>query len=113
MATKTLNSFRPKNLGNKEIAMGNRQRFTDEFWVEAVRQVTERGFATKDVSERLRGGPFSLYQKIKRYGISTEERLAKEGRAGRIKKLEAELRRVTEGGDILKKAAADFARRYG
>ena len=33
--------------------MGRGQRFTEEFRVEAVRQVTERGFGVKDVSERL------------------------------------------------------------
>jgi transposase-like protein len=30
--------------------MGRGQRFTEEFRVEAVRQVTERGFGVKDVS---------------------------------------------------------------
>jgi transposase len=67
--------------------MGKGQRFTEEFRVEAVKQVTERGFAVKDVSKRLGVSPYSLYQWIKRYGIPTEERLAKEDRAGRIKKL--------------------------
>jgi len=46
-------------------------------------------------------------------GVPTEERLAKEDQAGRIKKLEAELRRVTEERDILKKAAAYFAKQSG
>jgi transposase len=93
--------------------MGRVQRFTEEFRVEAVKQITERGFAVKDVSERLGVSPHSLYQWIKRYGIPTEERLVKEDQAGRIKKLEAELRRVTEERDILKKAAAYFARQSG
>jgi transposase len=35
--------------------MGRGQRFTEEFRVEAVRQVKERGFGVKDVSERLGG----------------------------------------------------------
>ena len=93
--------------------MGRVQRFTEEFRVEAVKQITERGFAVKDVSERLGVSPHSLYQWIKRYGIPPEERLVKEDQAGRIKKLEAELRRVTEERDILKKAAAYFARQSG
>ncbi len=88
--------------------MGKGQRFTEEFRVEAVKQVTERGF-----SKRLGVSPYSLYQWIKRYGIPTEERLAKEDQTGRIKKLEAELRRVTEERDILKKAAAYFAKQSG
>jgi len=83
--------------------MGKGQRFTEEFRVEAVKQVTERGFAVSDVSQRLGVSPHSLGEWIKRYGIPAEERLAKEDQAGRIKKLEAELRRVTEERDILKK----------
>ena len=42
--------------------MGKGQRFTEEFRVEAVKQVTERGFAVKDVSKRLGVSPYSLYQ---------------------------------------------------
>jgi len=93
--------------------MGKGNRFTEEFRVEAVKQVTERGFAVKDVSQRLGVSPHSLYEWIKRYGIPAEERLAKEDQTGRIKKLEAELRRVTEERDILKKAAAYFAKQSG
>jgi transposase len=93
--------------------MGRGQRFTEEFRVEAVRQVTERGFRVKDVSERLGVSPHSLYQWIKRYGVPTEQRLVKEDQASRIKGLEAELRRVTEERDILKKAAAYFAKQSG
>jgi len=93
--------------------MGKGNRFTEEFRVEAVKQVTERGFAVKDVSQRLGVSPHSLYEWIKRYGIPAEERLAKEDQTGRIKKLEAELRRVTEERDLLKKAAAYFAKQSG
>jgi len=31
----------------------SRKRFTEEFKIEAVRQITERGFAARDVAERL------------------------------------------------------------
>ena len=51
--------------------MGRVQRFTEEFRVEAVKQITERGFAVKDVSERLGVSPHSLYQCIKWYGFPT------------------------------------------
>ena len=57
IATKTLDTFQPKILGNKESEMGKGQRFTEEFRVEAVKQVTERGFAVKDVSKRLGVSP--------------------------------------------------------
>ncbi len=46
--------------------MGKGQRFTEKFRIEAVRQVTERGFAVKDGSERLGVSPISLHQWIKR-----------------------------------------------
>ena len=82
--------------------MGKSQRFTKGFRVEGVKEVMERGFAVKDVSKRLGVSPCNLCQRIKRYGIPTEERLAKEDQARRVKKLEAELRRVTEERDVLK-----------
>jgi transposase len=79
----------------------NHKQFTEEFKIEAVRQVTERGFAVKEVAARLGVSTWSLYQWIKRYGIPAEKRL------------EAELKRVTEERDILKKAAAYFAKGSG
>jgi len=85
--------------------MDSRRRFTEEFRIEAVKQITERGFAVKDVSQRLGVSHYSLYEWVNRYGIPTEDHLAKEDQAARIKKLETELRRVTEERDILKKAA--------
>jgi hypothetical protein len=39
---------------------GKSQRFTEEFRVEAVKQVAERGFAVKDVGKRLRVNPVGL-----------------------------------------------------
>ncbi len=44
--------------------MGKGQRFAEELRVEAVKQVTERGFAVKDVSQRLEVSPHSLYEWI-------------------------------------------------
>jgi transposase len=79
----------------------NHKQFTEEFKIEAARQVTERGFAVKEVAARLGVSTWSLYQWIKRYGIPAEKRL------------EAELKRVTEERDILKKAAAYFAKGSG
>jgi len=61
--------------------MDSRRRFTEEFRIEAVKQITERGFAVKDVSQRLGVSPYSLYEWIKRYGVPTEDQ------AARIKKL--------------------------
>ena len=92
--------------------MSNKQ-FTEEFKIKAVRQVTDRGFAVKEVAARLRVSTWSLYQWIKRYGMPAEKRLAQEDRAAKLKRLEVELKRVTEERDILKKAAAYFAKQSG
>jgi len=36
------------------------KRYTDEFKIEAVRQVTERGFPVSEVAKRLGVTPYSL-----------------------------------------------------
>lgn len=88
-------------------------RYTEEFKVEAVRQVTERGYPVAQVADRLGVSAFSLYQWMKRYGASPKERERSDSQAGEIRKLKAELKRVTEERDILKKAAAYFAKQSG
>jgi len=50
-----------------------------------------------------------LYAWINKYGLPAEQHLAQDDQAAKVKRLEAELRRVTEERDILKKAAAYFA----
>lgn len=92
--------------------MSNKQ-FTEEFKIEAVLQVIERGFAVKEVAARLEVSTWSLCQCIERYGLSAEKRLEQDDQAAKLKRLEAELKRVTEGRDILKKAAAHFAKQSG
>ena len=82
--------------------------YTQEFKSEAVKQITERGYSVSDVSERLGICTKTLYHwrsqlsdKPKQVK-STDEQL-------KIAKLKAELKRVTEERDILKKAARYFA----
>jgi transposase len=43
----------------------SKQRFTPEFKDEAVRQITERGYAVSEVSERLGVSAHSLYKWVK------------------------------------------------
>jgi transposase len=87
------------------------KRFTEEFKIEAVRQVTERGHRVADVAERLGVSAHSLYQWRKRYGQADGTAVRREAdQAGEVRRLKAELRRVTEERDILKKAAAYFAK---
>jgi transposase len=86
------------------------KRYPEEFKIEAVKQITERGHAVADVSSRLGVSQHSLYEWIKRYSLPAGERLEAQGQTAEIRKLKAELRRVTEERDILKKAAAYFAK---
>lgn len=86
------------------------KRYTDEFKIEAVKQVTERGFSTGEVAVRLGVTPHSLYGWVKRFSKPDVVRRAEQDQSVEVRRLKAELRRVTEERDILKKAAAYFAR---
>ena len=55
----------------------------------------------------------SLYQWIKRYSMPEGEHKAAQDQQTEIRQLKAELKRVTEERDILKKAAAYFAKESG
>jgi transposase len=85
-------------------------RFTPEFKAEAVRQVLERGYPTKEVAERIGVSKHTLYIWVRkaRPGHSDSGGLAELKLENQ--KLKAELKRVQEERDILKKAAAYFAR---
>lgn len=80
-----------------------RSRFTPEFKAEAVRQVLERGYTVKDVAERIGVSAHALYiwvRKARPVGSDADEvsTLKLENQ-----KLKAELKRVEEERDILKK----------
>ncbi len=88
--------------------MSKGKRYTQEFKIEAVKQTTERGYSVAEVAERLGICTKTLYHWRSQLSDkptsskSTDEQL-------RIARLEAELKRVTEERDILKKAAKYFA----
>ena len=89
-----------------EVVMSG-TRFTDEFKQEAVRQVIERGHSVAEVAGRLGPTTHSLYAWIKRFKGPTPQEA--QDHAAENRRLKAELKRVTEERDILKKAAAYFA----
>jgi transposase len=89
------------------------KRYTEEFKIEAVKQVTERGYSVADVAERLGTTTNSMYGWLKRYGEKSPQQLNKADDQATIADLKAELRRVTEERDILKKAAKYFANAPG
>jgi transposase len=90
----------------------SKQRYTSEFKDEAVRQVTEKGHSVQEVAARLGVSSHSLYKWVKGVRPEKDEERADEllDAKKQILKLRAELRRVQEERDILKKAAAYFAR---
>jgi len=87
----------------------NNKRYPEEFKVEAVKQVTISGHSVADVAKRLGTSPHSLYAWIKRYGPDSEQYLKQSAESAEIRRLQKELKRVTEERDLLKKAAAYFA----
>ena len=87
------------------------KRYTEEFKIEAVKQVTERGHGIYSVANRLGITHCSLYAWIKRYGKQPHAQQATlTDQQAEINRLKAELQRVTEERDILKKATAYFAK---
>ena len=92
--------------------MGGRIRYTEEFKLGAVAQVTAKGHSVTSVAGRLGVSTKSLYDWVKRYG-DTPSKAPDAADQIEIKRLKAELRRVTEERDILKKATAFFAKDHG
>ncbi len=89
------------------------KRYPDEFKIEAVKQITERGYSVQDVAARLGVSTHSLYSWLKKFGdYETKHQELNEAQA-ELHRVKAELRRVTEERDILKKAAAYFAKESG
>ena len=87
-------------------------KFADEFKEEAVKQVIERGYTVGDVAKRSGISVQSLYKWVKVYSPNATDRYEAELKEVRREKLtlKAELRRTQEERDILKKAAAYFAK---
>jgi len=86
------------------------KRYPEEFKIEAVKQVTVAGHSVADVAERLGTTTHSLYAWIKRYGPDADRHSQAAAEAAEIRRLKKELQRVTEERDLLKKAAAYFAK---
>ena len=93
--------------------MKTKPPYPEEFRIEAVRQITERGHKVAEVSARIGVSQHSLYKWIKAYRTPPAERQVQATQAEELRRLKAELKRVTEERDILKKAAAYFAKQSG
>jgi transposase len=91
-----------------------RAQYTPEFKVEAVKQVVDKGHSVVDVAKRLGIAEGLLYTWVRK-SAQSEQPLAGDLQVlqDEVLKLKAELRRTTEERDILKKAAAYFAKQSG
>ncbi|WP_416361483.1 IS3 family transposase [Idiomarina baltica] len=79
-------------------------RYPEEFKIEAVRQITDKGYSVADVSRRLDVSVHSLYAWVKKYGSEAEKHEAKNEEQAELKRLRKELQRVTEERDNIKKS---------
>lgn len=86
------------------------KRYPEEFKIEAVKQVVDRGDSVASVATRLNITPHSLYAWIKKYGPDSSTNKEQSDAQAEINRLQKELKRVTDERDILKKAAAYFAK---
>jgi len=70
------------------------KRYPEEFKIEAVKQINERGHGVAVVSARIGVSPHSLYQWIKLDGVPVAERLESQSQSAVIRQLKSELKRV-------------------
>lgn len=86
------------------------KRYPEEFKIEAVKQVVDRGYSVASVATRLDITTHSLYARIKNYGPDSSTNKEQSDAQAEIRRLQKELKRVTDERDILKKASAYFAK---
>ena len=72
------------------------KRYPEEFKIEAVKQVTDRGYKVGEVARRLGVTPKSLHEWIKRYGENSNQHQVVTSQQAELRRLKADLRRVTE-----------------
>ena len=78
------------------------KRYSEEFKIEAVKQVTEKGYSLAEVAARLGTTIHSLYAWIKRYNPQQPRIIESSDPLAELAKLKKEVQRVTEERDILK-----------
>ncbi|WP_462173390.1 IS3 family transposase [Pseudoalteromonas xiamenensis] len=80
------------------------KRYPEEFKIEAVKQVVDRGHSIADVAKRLDITTHSLYAWVKKYGPDNKQYNDLSEARAEIKRLQKELKRATEERDIPKKS---------
>ena len=96
---------------------GVRRRFTKEFKIGAVHLITEQGYSTADVARRLDIDRKSIQEWLAQFAPGFDAKLADQEFSDNPKVLQDEVRRLRRENDklrmerdILKKAAAYFAK---
>lgn len=87
-----------------------RPHFTDDFKIDAIKQIAEHGYSFADVSKRLDISTHSLFARMKRFSNPTIVAQETAEQATEIRRLKRELERVTEERDILKKVTVYLAK---
>ncbi|MFA1646367.1 MAG: IS3 family transposase, partial [Enterobacteriaceae bacterium] len=80
------------------------KRYPEEFKIEAVKQVVDRGHSVSSVVTRLDITTHSLYAWIKKYGPDSSTNKEQSDAQAEIRRLQKELKRVTDERDIFKKS---------
>ena len=96
---------------------GVRRRFSKEFKIGAVKLVTEQGYSSAETARRLEVDRKSIQEWLAKYAPGFDARTANQDLPDDPQVLQQELRRLRKENeqlrterDILKKAAAYFAR---
>ncbi|EBG1911127.1 TPA: IS3 family transposase [Klebsiella aerogenes] len=80
------------------------KRYPEEFKIEAVKQVVDRSYSVSSVATRLDITTHSLYAWIKKYGPDSSTNKEQSDAQAEIRRLQKELKRVTDERDIFKKS---------
>nr|WP_172693813.1 IS3 family transposase [Leclercia adecarboxylata] len=80
------------------------KRYPEEFKIEAVKQVVDRGYSVASVATRLDITTHSLYAWIKKYGSDSSTNKEESDAQAEIRRLQKELKRITDERDIFKKS---------
>ena len=93
--------------------MGNQDWFTDEFKRDAVAQVVDRGYAVREVAERLGISAKSIYTWQRLFSPPVKVVQEVDAQADEIRRLKRDLLRVTDLSRIRKQSGRLFSRRMG
>ncbi|QWT42541.1 IS3 family transposase [Dickeya dadantii] len=80
------------------------KRYPEEFKIEAVKQVIDRGHSVSSVATRLDITTHSLYAWIKKYGPDSSNNKEQSDAQAEIRRLQKELKRVTDERTYTKKS---------